>query len=137
MQLQSFLGLWRIERAIEDARNGARGRFTGSAHFTPHRDGLLYREEGRLRLGEGPEMAAARAYLWRDGGAGTIAIHFEDGRHFHRLHAGEDTPADSHDCPPDRYHVRYDFTRWPLWQSEWRVAGPRKDYRLLSLYGPD
>jgi hypothetical protein len=81
-------------------------------------------------------MRASRGYSWRDGGAGTIEVWFEDGRFFHRFCADEPEPAAAHDCPPDRYRVRYDFGRWPRWQAEWRVSGPRKDYGIVSRFGP-
>jgi len=34
------------------------------------------------------------------------------------------------------YHVAYDFSRWPEWQSEWRVKGPRKDAVITSRFKP-
>lgn len=135
MQLQSFLGEWRLERTIEDARSGTGGTFSGRARFTPAPQGLRYREEGSLRLGAAPPLAAARDYCWREDGDG-ICVHFADGRFFHRLRPGDAAPADEHDCPPDLYRVRYDFTAWPVWRAEWIVSGPRKDYRLESRYCP-
>jgi uncharacterized protein DUF6314 len=134
MRLQAFAGLWAIDRAIEDLRSGRCGRLTGRAEFRAVPEGLAYREEGMLVLGQGAPMAATREYLWRDGGAGTIEVRFEDGRLFHRFCADEPEPAAEHDCPPDRYHVRYDFARWPRWQAEWRVNGPRKDYRTVTRF---
>lgn len=134
MRLQSFVGQWRIDRDIEDTSDGRTGRFAGRASFTPTPEGLAYREEGRFRMGDGPEMAATRDYLWRDGGAGAIEVLFGDGRFFHRFLPDEDDPGDEHHCPPDTYHVRYDFRRWPRWQAAWRVTGPRKDYALLSRF---
>ena len=77
-------------------------------------------------------MRASRRYLWRDGGSGTIDVHFADGRFFHRFDAEDPAPASSHDCPPDLYRVRYDFRAWPRWQAEWRVTGPRKDYAMAD-----
>ena len=81
-------------------------------------------------------MRATRRYLWKDGGAGTIDVLFDDGRLFHRFDAEDEAPAAEHACPPDTYRVRYDFRRWPRWQAEWRVTGPRKDYGILSRYRP-
>ena len=81
-------------------------------------------------------MQATRRYLWRDGGAGTIDVLFEDGRFFHRFDAEDPAPGASHDCAPDSYRVRYDFRAWPRWQAEWRVTGPRKDYAMVSRYRP-
>lgn len=134
MRLEAFAGEWEIDRMIEDVRAGRVGRFAGRAVFTREAGGLRYREEGRLRLGDAPEMTATREYLWRDDGAGSIEVRFADGRYFHRFLAEEATPADLHDCPPDTYRVRYDFSGWPRWQAEWRVSGPRKDYGMVSRF---
>lgn len=136
MRLAAFAGSWTIERTIEDACAGRAGRFTGEARFTSAAIGLAYRERGTLRLGDAQPLKAIRSYLWREGGAGTIAVLFEDGRLFHRFAADETRPEAVHDCPPDRYRVRYDFARWPRWQSEWRVQGTRKDYVLVSTFCP-
>ena len=81
-------------------------------------------------------MQATRRYLWRAGGAGAIDVLFEDGRFFHSFDPDAPTPAAPHDCPPDTYRVRYDFTGWPEWQAEWRVTGPDKDYTMLSRFRP-
>ncbi|CAN5682677.1 hypothetical protein BH23PSE1_BH23PSE1_03090 [soil metagenome] len=88
----------------------------------------------RRATGSQAALTATRDYLFRDGGAGTIEVRFADGRLFHRFDPGEDIPRALHDCPPDRYCVRYDFSRWPRWRAEWRVEGPAKDYRIVSDY---
>lgn len=136
MQLSSFAGLWRLDRIIEDVATGRTGHFAGEARFDPVPDGLAYLEEGTLRFPGSPPTRATRRYAWRDGGAGTIAVWFEDGRFFHRFDAEDPAPAARHDCPPDSYRVRYDFRSWPRWQAEWRVTGPRKDYGIASTYAP-
>ena len=135
MELAAFEGDWRLARVIEDARAGQRGAFAGAARFTPAPGGLAYLEEGTLTLGAAPPMAASRRYFWRAAGAG-IAVDFEDGRFFHAFATGEARPGAEHLCDPDTYAVRYDFTLWPLWRAEWRVLGPRKDYRMVSDYRP-
>jgi hypothetical protein len=134
MRLRAFAGDWEIERDIEDVRGGRTGRFIGRASFAPAAEGLAYHEEGRLRLGDGPEMTATRDYLWRDGGAGRIEVLFGDGRYFHDFLIDEPEPAAEHACPPDTYRVRYDFRQWPRWRAEWRVTGPRKDYAMVSRF---
>ena len=134
MRLEAFAGDWRIERSIEDVRAGRRGRFTGTARFAPLPEGLAYHEAGTLAFDGSPPMAAERRYLWRDAGAGTIEVLFDDGRFFHGFDADELAPGARHDCPPDLYRVRYDFRHWPHWQAEWRVSGPRKDYGMVSTY---
>jgi hypothetical protein len=139
MRLEGFTGAWTVDREIEDLRAGRSGRFSGRAEFRPVAGGLAYREQGTLVMG-GASMAAARGYLWRDGGAGTIEVCFEDGRLFHRFCTDEPEPAAVHACPPDHYRVRYDFARWPRWRAEWRVHGPRKDYFTVTRFarpGPE
>jgi hypothetical protein len=134
MELRAFEGRWRIEREIEDAGLGRRGRFTGEAVFTPGAGGLVYAETGTLVLDGAAPMAATRRYLWKDAGSGTVEVRFEDGRFFHRLDLAAPLPAAEHACAPDLYRVRYDFRDWPRWRAEWRVTGPRKDYAMVSRY---
>lgn len=125
-----FCGEWRLSRGIASEVAGQSGQFDGRAWFTPHEDGLLYREAGTLVVG-GHAMEAERRYLWRKAGA-QIVVLFEDGRPFHSF-----TPAQvaaSHFCDPDTYNVTYDFARWPQWSSRWRVSGPRKDYVMTTQY---
>jgi hypothetical protein len=136
MRLMAFEGDWTIERRIEDIRAGRPGRLDGAARFAPGEGGLVYDETGLLTLGDGPAASASRRYLWRDAGAGAIEVRFADGRFFHRFYGDEDRPAGVHDCPPDQYRVRYDFTGWPRWTAEWRVRGPRKDYVTVTTYRP-
>ena len=132
--LRDFPGAWRLKRTIED-RLGPPGRFEGLATLTPDGEGLRYREEGMLRLGDGPAMAAHRDYLWRPMGD-RIAVLFADGRPFHTFRPKGRAPGTDHPCGRDLYRVTYDLTRWPLWETEWAVTGPAKDYRMLSAYAP-
>ncbi|WP_408607874.1 DUF6314 family protein [Acidimangrovimonas sediminis] len=132
--MAEFEGVWRIDRSIEDRLAGQAGRFEGRAVLAPDGPGaLVYDEEGRLTLGNAPAMVATRRYFWR-AEAGRIALSFADGRPFHTFDPGETAPAAFHDCAPDAYAVRYDFSDWPVWRAVWEVRGPRKDYRMESLY---
>jgi hypothetical protein len=112
---------------------GTPGRFDGAATFAPAGDALRYREEGSLRLGDGPALAASRENLWRWGAEG-VAVLFADGRPVHRFNPSGEGWGTDHPCGPDLYRVRYDFAAWPLWRAEWHVEGPRKAYALRSLY---
>lgn len=133
--LWSFEGTWRLTRVIEDRAGPASGRLEGRATFRRMDPGLSYDEDGLLTLGDVTVIRARRRYLWalEDG---CVAVRFEDGRAFHRFGLGQPEPEASHFCSPDLYHVSYDFTRWPIWRAHWRVEGPKKDYTLLSEYGP-
>ena len=133
--LKDFEGRWRLDRQIKDAL-GADATFSGTALFRRDDDGLVLHEAGRLELKGQGAFEAERRYLWRQDG-GAIAVLFEDGRMFHSFDPVGGVVDADHWCDPDTYKVRYDFTRWPVWQAAWRVTGPRKDYVMQSVYTPD
>lgn len=132
-QFLDFAGPWLVSRRIDDHLSGRPGRFIGTARLTPEGDGLRYREEGTLTLGDGPPLAAHRDYLWRADGDG-IAVLFPDGRPFHRFLPSGRAPGTDHPCGRDLYRVTYDLSAWPLWTAEWTVTGPAKDYIMLTRY---
>lgn len=129
-----FQGAWEIKRHILDLDSEWLGRFDGEAVFTVIRDGLHYREEGMLQFGGLTALKAERVYRWTLPGDGLVHVVFEDGVDFHSFDPGQRRPQASHYCDPDEYDVTYDFARWPEWRAEWRVEGPKKDYRLVSIY---
>lgn len=129
--LADFAGHWRLVRRIEDRQAGQDGVFDGLAAFLPDGTVLRYTEDGRLKLGGNAPLEARRAYVWRME-AGQIVVDHADGRAFHAFDPA--APVARHDCPPDTYLVRYDFTAWPVWSAEWTVSGPRKDYTSVSTY---
>ena len=131
IQLSDFEGRWQLRRRIDDQKAGLTGQLEGEARFEPGQGGLILTEMGRLQYGDGAPLQAERRYLWREE-AGGIAVFFEDERPFHWFSAT--APEASHDCPPDLYHVRYDFSSWPDWSAIWQVTGPRKDYVMESHY---
>lgn len=131
LKLADFEGEWGISRRIFQATGTA--HFTGRAVFLPDGAGLHYHEEGLMHLPGTAPMRAERDYLWRQTDDG-IAVLFADGRPFHDFRS--DAPEAAHWCDPDDYRVRYSFGLWPEWQAEWRVRGPRKDYRMVSRYSP-
>jgi hypothetical protein len=133
LSLSDFEGAWHLVRTIRDLRGGPDGRFEGHAILGPSGNGLSYMEEGSLLLEGQAAVTASRRYFWRVDDAGRIAVDFADGRPFHSFSLGEVAEAE-HWCDPDSYRVTYRLCGWPNWQTEWRVQGPRKDYRLLSRY---
>ncbi len=130
--LAAFAGVWQLTRRIDDSL-GQPGRFIGIARFDPVSQGLAYSEQGLLQLGDAPAFKAERRNVWAADGQG-ITVAFADGRPFHRFDPSQSPAKAHHDCAPDLYLVSYDFGHWPLWQVEWRVTGPRKDYRMVSDY---
>lgn len=139
LSLADFEGSWGLSRVISDLRAGADGVLDGAATFTRDNAGkdglgrLIYEETGTLSYASQPPMAATRRYIWQETPEG-IDVLFEDETPFHTISLDRSMPDANHHCDPDLYHVSYDFTRWPNWSSNWRVVGPRKDYRMVSQY---
>lgn len=128
--MADFSGRWAIERTIDHA-DGTTARFSGEAVFQPNAaGGLDYSEDGVLRMPGGQSMRATRRYRWDP----DLSVFFEDGRTFHQVPATGGTTV--HYCDPDTYRVAYEFRGWPTWQAVWTVTGPKKDYRMTSVYAP-
>jgi hypothetical protein len=128
-----FLGHWRVERHIHDLDSGWTGRFDGRAVFSPVPGALAYAEEGILRLG-GLTMTASQRFLWEFPDAGTVRVLFDDGRLFHEFDPRAERPEASCAIEGDRYDIAVIFHDAGHWTSEWRVEGPRKDYRTVTHY---
>ncbi|WP_108860324.1 DUF6314 family protein [Ruegeria sp. Alg231-54] len=131
--LSDFKGQWSLTRTILDAQAGQVVQADGHTVLSPTEDGLIYDEEVTLRVPGQAEMKGTRRYLWHAAGE-AIAIHFDDGRYFHRLALGQAHASDHHDCPPDSYDAVYDFSAWPVWSVRWIVSGPRKSYEMSTDY---
>ncbi|MGB3556634.1 MAG: DUF6314 family protein [Jannaschia sp.] len=121
---------WEVRRVIRHA-DGAVARFSGQAVWTYADQGWRSVETGRLWQ-EAASFEARRETLWDVDGNGFL-VRFGDGRPFHRIGPGM-RPEAMHDCPPDTYRLRYDFTAWPSWSVRWHMIGPRKAYRALTRY---
>ena len=133
--LKAFLaGGWRIERSLVDRRHTVDGKLAGEAHFSPDGTALLYRERGAMTFGAYAGSAEqAYRYDFRDGTARATVL-FRDGRLFHELDLTHGHSSVTHACVADLYEGRFVVLDADRWRSEWRVAGPRKDQAILTLY---
>ncbi len=129
-ELSDFVGRWHFDREVCHA-DGSKMQVIGSATMDWQDDALIYLERGTMKLPLGRPISTERRYLWQPG----LRVHFEDGSFFHIVPplGGQAT----HWCPPDDYHVEYDFEHWPKWQSIWRVNGPAKAYKMTTVFTPD
>lgn len=109
------------------------GHVSGNAVISGTDTAARYDETGTMDLAGSPPLRATRSYLW-SAMPGAIAVSFTDGRDFHRIALDGATADAQHWCDPDDYRVAYDFTAWPRWTSDWRVTGPRKEYRMVTTY---
>ncbi len=132
-----FEGRWTVVRQIQDRRQKQDGEFEGEATLSPGTAAgeLRYNERGDIRLGDGPQLEATRAYLWSFGSE-TVDVTFTDGRAFHSFIPEGQSEGTDHPCGSDLYRVAYDFSDWPCWSAVWKVKGPRKDYTSVSRYEP-
>jgi len=133
---ERFRGTWSLFRHIYDLDSQWLGRFEGQADLTDHNEGLDYYEQGHLQFGGLHAIQATRRYFWTFPSAERVEVLFEDGKPFHYFEPDEPRSEARHFCDPDTYDATYDFTGWPIWRVEWRVEGPKKDYRMVSVYAP-
>ena len=132
--LWSLVGQWALVRQIRHA-DGRKISLTGKAVFTRSGSRLIQDESGELRLDD-QALEARQRLVWKQDGS-LLRVHFADMRPFHEFPLGNANPEAIHVCPPDRYHVAYNFAHWPIWENVWTVTGPRKDYVMNSTYTPD
>lgn len=134
MDVSDFEGHWRIARKIFDGEAaGESARLHGTASLERRGDHWVWCETGALSFTGRAPMTAERRYLWRPA-PGAIEVAFEDGRPFHTLALGGEQAQVLHRCAPDTYAGTYLFGDWPTWRLIWRVTGPRKDYRSVTVF---
>jgi hypothetical protein len=135
MLFNSLTGSWSLRRSID---NGV--SMSGTATIASLDDGRFsYHERGRLRLADGYEIDGERRYLFEESDGG-FSVFFAESqpRLFHRIVldrtgtglVGEGT----HLCGDDRYDSRYRFSADKSFTIEHAVSGPRKRYRIETLY---
>ena len=131
--LAALEGRWSMTRRIAHD-DGRLDTFDGQCVFQRSGPRLVQDEEGVLVPGGGgTPMKATRRYIWSTG-AGRIDVAFGDMRPFHSVPVGVETHETTYLCPPDRYQVSYDFKGFPEWETVWVVEGPRKSYRMTTVF---
>ena len=127
--LSDFEGRWSVARQIVHDE-GPEAGFSGVAQWARAKGGMSYVEEGKLQVGTLTPMHAQRSYFWDE----ALNVWFDDGRFFHAVPVrGGET---KHWCDPDSYHVVYNFENWPRFETVWSVTGPKKAYRMTTVYTP-
>jgi len=132
--LNAYLeGAWRLSRILDDRRTKQRGRLDGLAVFTPCGPQLIYRERGVLHIGT-YRGRAERDYNFAFPTPGRAEVAFDDGAPFHDLDLTAGTWNADHRCREDRYRGRFRVLAPDVWETVWRIAGPRKDQTLTTRY---
>ena len=122
---------WHLSRRITHG-DGRIDTMAGTVDFVRSDQRLFQNETGILEVNE-HRLEARQSYVWTET-QDQLQVFFADFRPFHTLPLRQATPEAKHNCPPDKYHVRYDFTLWPNWKSTWTVEGPRKTYVMTSIF---
>ena len=133
--IEFLRGNWSVERQIRDRRTGQDGSFLGTARFLATADGrgLDYTEDGDLRFG-GHHGPAQRRLIYNGRADGTADVRFADGREFYRLDLRQGNWQAEHPCRADSYHVTITRLSPDSFTETWQVAGPGKDYELMTTY---
>jgi hypothetical protein len=133
--IEFLRGDWSVERRICDRRAGQDGSFRGTARFRSFGDSQLLEctEDGELRYGShhGP---AQRRLVYSGRADGAADVRFADGREFYRLDLRTGNWQAEHPCRADSYHVTITRLSPDSFTETWQVAGPAKDYELMTTY---
>ncbi|MCI3929462.1 DUF6314 family protein [Streptomyces sp. AN091965] len=142
--LAHLAGEWRVERTVRDFAAGAdgpvEGRFSGTTRFTPltgaaaRGGGLLHHESGTFTWRGTPRPAERTLRFLPGEPAGTVLVHFADGRFFHGLDLRTGRHTADHPCAADLYRGDFTVADADSWRTCWRVRGPAKDLLLTTDY---
>jgi len=133
-------GKWSIRRRFEGTYSG---EFTGEATFAPDKDdGSVYHyaEQGGLTDAEGQRFDAKQSYRYRlsEGQLQVLKREASDWIVMHDLDFRNDdgiaTASHRHLCGQDDYATVYRVDLSGNLEVDYRVSGPKKDYRIHSLY---
>jgi len=133
---EKLIGSWSFNRLIE-----GQATMQGIATFMRLNErSLAYREQGRLRLSNGTELQAERAYIFNKGDHG-FRVFFEENppRLFHEISlsasvGGALSGSAGHLCNLDNYQSSYTFLADGRFVVRHVVSGPRKDYTMTTTY---
>lgn len=133
--LANLEGKWACARRIVHS-DGTENTYEGTTVFARSGPRLIQSEDGYLTTDPArPALRATRTFVWRLEGD-RLECAFDDNRPFHTVPLHVTRPETTYLCPPDRYHVAYDFSDLRNWQAVWRVEGPKKAYVMTSTYTP-
>jgi hypothetical protein len=129
-----LLGLWDVERTVEDHLSGTEGSFLGSAVVvadplnpaTAH-----YEESGHFHLGTHSGPATRRLDVLRRDDS-TAMLLFTDGRPFVDLDLRNGAWESKHPCAEDLYELSTMVVSLNLVQERWRVRGPETSYDAFT-----
>ena len=140
-QVFRFLeGDWEVRRHFAGSYSGA---FTGKASFAPELEDLStfrYTEQGELTDREGQQFDAKQSYRYRLV-MGQLQVLKREGLEWIVMHelefsrkANVASASHVHLCGQDHYATVYQVDFSGTWKLSYAVSGPKKDYRICSVY---
>ena len=138
-----LVGRWRVERLIDDHRQGVEGSLKGKATLVelpsepPSERGpgprirARYDEDGDLRFGSHVNHAQRSLEYHRLDDAAAV-LHFPNGRPFVDLDLRTGAWRSVHLCGEDRYQIATLVMSPDVVQERWWVRGPTKDYDAVT-----
>lgn len=132
---KNLAGEWGLTRNISSGEH-----FTGTANFTSvSNSAFILIENGELKTQDGNTITATREWHWAYAPESQLTISYNESplRLYHQLSlniknqicCGEAT----HLCTPDTYIGEYEFSENQI-RIEQKISGPKKDYRVRSLF---
>lgn len=133
-------GRWSVDRHFEGSYCG---HFRGVADFVPETGSAecyQYAEQGELTDGAGQRFNAKQHYCYRLAGESIEVLKFEESiwvlmhNLVFALEDGSATARHLHRCGQDDYNTEYHINFTGSWEIAYVVNGPKKDYRIHSVY---
>lgn len=135
-----FEGKWSVDRRFEGSYCGS---FHGAASFVPERGKAAcyqYLEQGALMDGAGQRFDAKQSYRYRLA-AGQLQVLKREESEWMMMHEldfrddnGIATAEHIHRCGQDHYAAVYRIDFTGTWEVAYTVNGPKKDYRIRTVY---
>ncbi len=125
-----LLGVWRLERRVEDHLAGGDVDVVGTTVLELVEDRVRWHERGLLRRADGTgSPSEVHRTLYAVPRDGAWWVDFDDGRPFHPWSPGVEV---EHPCGRDLYRGLVEVDAPDRWRVTWHCTGPAKDYTMRS-----
>lgn len=125
-------GRWTVERRVVPSKGEPMPTIIGTAKFKlQDKNWLIYSEDFIL----GETVRGQRSYkYYLDPESESITKFFEDGSLLYNLSVTQEQVCGEHPCNKDMYYSKYFFHSKDLFEINYSVVGPHKNYTIYSQY---
>ena len=125
-------GRWSVERRVAPNKGEPMSVIAGTAEFKlQDKNWLIYSEDFIL----GETVRGHRGYkYYLDPASESITKFFEDGSLLYHLSVTTEQIGGQHPCNQDMYYSKYFFHSKDLFEINYTVVGPNKNYVIYSQY---